>query len=374
MNYCKKCVLPDTRPNLSLDSEGICSACRSSTTKKTINWAQREAAFAKLVQRVKDQNAEYDCVIPVSGGKDSIWQVRKCLEYGLHPLAITWKTPARTKLGQKNLDALIALGVDHIDFQVNPKVERRFIYETLNRFGSTAIPMHFSLFAVPTRLAVQMSIPLIVWGENAAFEYGTDDEAFTGFQLDSKYLSRFGVNHGTTAENWISDSLTRKDLTPYFFPNDSMLQKSQTNAVFLGYYFNWDPEITLAAAELAGFSRREEGPKTGFYNYADIDCDFISTHHYFKWLKFGFTRLFDNLSLEIRNGRVTRDEAVSIIKDYGSQRPEQDIQKLIKFLGISYEDYLAIEEKFRNKDLWKNEKGSWVLPNFIVSDFDWAKA
>ena len=113
--------------------------------------------------------------------------------------------------------------------------------------------------------------------------------------MNSKWLNKHGVMHGTTAKDWVDKDLTIKDLTPYFGPNDSELIKSGIKAIFLGYFFEWDPEISLNIAKKNGFSVRDEGPKTGYYNYADIDCDFISIHHYIKWYKFGFTRLFDNL-------------------------------------------------------------------------------
>lgn len=146
MRYCTSCVLPDTRPNLTLDAGGVCNACRAHMTKRAIDWMARRQGFRTLVENVKDRSSGYDCLIPVSGGKDSTWQVITCLEHGLTPLAVTWKTPARTGIGQRNLDNLVSLGVDHIDYQINPKVESRFMLKTLERFGSTAIPMHLALF------------------------------------------------------------------------------------------------------------------------------------------------------------------------------------------------------------------------------------
>jgi hypothetical protein len=139
----------------------------------------------------------YDCVIPVSGGKDSTWQVVKCLEYGLNPLAVTWKTPARTEVGAQNLANLVALGVDHIDYQINPKVERRFMLKALERFGSTAVPMHMALFSIPLTVAVRFEIPLVVWGENSALEYG----GATNVRLPSQHhlaekLRRHARHHG----------------------------------------------------------------------------------------------------------------------------------------------------------------------------------
>jgi N-acetyl sugar amidotransferase len=369
--YCKNCVLPDTRPNLVIDDDGICNACKSYGTRSDIDWQKHEKLFQRVVEKAKKCGQGYDCLIPVSGGKDSTWQVVKCLEYGLNPLTVTWKTPARTRLGQENLDNLIRLGVDHIDYQVNPEVEKKFMYLALNKYGSTAIPMHMAMFNIPLKIAVNFHIPLVIWGENSAFEYGGTEDEQKGFRLNSHWLKKYGVTHGTTAEDWVSNDLSRKELNSYFGPSDEEIDKAGVLAIFLGYYFPWDVATSLRIASKNGFKVRKEGPKTGYYNYADIDDDFISIHHWLKWYKFGFTRLWDNLSLEIRNGRMTRDVAIEIIRERGSEIPHEDIDKFCEFVGISKSHFLEICEGFRDRDLWFNDKGVWKIKNFLIPDWEW---
>lgn len=371
MRYCKRCIIPDSRPNLVIDEEGICNACRSHGSRPNIDWEQRELLFRDVVENAKAKSRGYDCLVPVSGGKDSTWQVIRCLEYGLNPLAVTWKTPGRTELGQQNLDNLVSLGVDHIDYQISPVVERKFVYRSFCKFGSTAIPMHMALFNIPLRLAAKFEIPLVVWGENSAFEYGGTEDARKGFKLDKQWLRNYGVTHGTTAEDWVADDLTRKELTPYFGPEEGELESKGVLAVFLGYYFAWDPETSLRVASEHGFKSREAGPKTGYYNYADIDDDFISIHHFLKWYKFGFTRLFDNLSLEIRNGRMSREEAVAILAKAGTQEPREDIEKLCEFLQISTSHFYEICETFRNHDVWARQNSRWIIKDFLIDDWSW---
>lgn len=371
MKYCLRCVTPDSRPNISFDGRGVCNGCTASESKPSIDWAARERSFREVVARAKSRARTYDCLIPVSGGKDSTWQVVRCLEVGLHPLAVTWKTPGRTAVGARNLANLVALGVDHVDFQVNPKVESRFMLETLEKHGSTAVPMHLGLFRIPLTMAHRYEIPLVVWGENSAFEYGGTEDERRGFRMDEAWLRKFGVTHGTTAADWVSDRLTRADLTPYFGPTDRELEEKGVLSVFLGYYFPWDPAESLRVAEAHGFSRRAEGPKTGYYDYADIDDDFISIHHFIKWYKFGITRLFDNLSLEIRNGRMSREEAVRIIREKGDQTPHEDIAAFCRFAGISRERFFEILEKFRNPEVWKRAGSMWTIPGFLIPDWTW---
>ncbi len=371
MNYCAKCILPDTRPNIALDSDGICNACLTHGSRQAIDWEQRERAFSDVVRHAKSSSSGYDCLIPVSGGKDSTWQVVKCLEYGLNPLAVTWKTPARTPIGTVNLANLVSLGVDHVDYQVSPDVEKKFIYLALAERGSPALPMHMALFNIPLKIAVSFRIPLVIWGENSAFEYGGTEQESTGFRLDRRWLRKYGVTHGTTARDWVSPDLTEKELTPYFGPTDEELEQAGTQAIFLGHFFAWDPETSLAVAKAHGFGTRTQGPKTGYYDYADIDDEFISINHYLKWYKFGFTRLFDNLSLEIRNGRMTRDEAIDIVLKRGEEAPCEDIARFCDFLGISQDHFYEVIERFRNPDIWIRRNGTWVIEDFLIPDWYW---
>jgi len=372
MRYCTRCLIPETRPNITFDEVGVCNACRAHETRREIDWAAREKNLLEVVRHAQSRSAGYDCLIPVSGGKDSTWQVVKCLEYGLRPLAVTWKSPARTELGAENLANLIRLGVDHIDYQVSPTVEKKFMVQALVRYGSTAIPMHLALFNIPLQIAVRFKIPLVVWGENSAFEYGGTAEERTGFRLDRQWLKKYGVTHGTTAHDWVSESLTAKELTPYLGPTDEELEQAGVLAVFLGYYLAWDPETTRRVASEHGFKARAAGPRTGYYNYADIDDDFISIHHYLKWHKFGFTRLFDNLSLEIRNGRLTREAAIQIVRATGDQTPHADIEKFCAFAEITPAHFFDVVEKFRNSAIWhKGADGVWYLPGFLIDDWKW---
>ncbi|MBI4356615.1 MAG: N-acetyl sugar amidotransferase [Gammaproteobacteria bacterium] len=371
MRWCTSCILPDTRPGIVMGADGICNACKNSGRKqKEINWDEREKAFRQLVEHVKLRTNRFDCLIPVSGGKDSTWQVVKCLEYGLRPLTVTWKTPVRTAIGQKNLDNLVRLGVDHVDWQVNPEVEKKFLLKAFEKYGATAIPMHMALFNIPLSIAVKFDIPLVVWGENSAFEYGGADEALMGFRLDSKWLSAHGVTHGTTAHDWIDSELSEKDLSSYFGPTDEELEERDIKAIFMGYYFKWDVETSLKVAKAHGFEIASS-PRTGIYNYADLDDDFISIHHWMKWYKFGFTRSFDNLSLEIRNGRLTRYQALEILKERGEERPVSDIQKFCAFISVSEDRFFKAVERYRNLGIWYRDLDIWKIRDFLIPDWRW---
>jgi N-acetyl sugar amidotransferase len=373
MRYCRTCILPHTRPNIRFDANGKNCNCATAEKKAAVDWTAREAMFRQLVAETRAKGARYDCIIPVSGGKDSTWQVIKALEYGLKPLCVTWKTPARNVLGAANLQNLINLGVEHIDFSINPLVERCFTLKAFAKLGSPVIPMHMALHAVPLQIAVGLKVPLILWGENSAYEYGGEDEGLKGTRLTHAWLKKFGVTNGTSAEDWIGDDLSRRDLAPYFWPSDAEQDAAGVNAVFLGHYFRWDPVMTYEAAKARGF-QADDKPKTGYYAFADVDDEFLITiHHWMKWFKFGFTRLWDNLSLEIRNGRMSRDQAMEIVRASGEEMPVEEIRRFCDYVGINESRFFEIVDSFRNKDIWKKDmEGHWRLESFLIPEWKWA--
>ncbi len=373
VRYCVRCVLPDSRPNLELDAEGVCNACRAHGQRPDIDWKARAADFRALVERSIARSEGYDCLIPVSGGKDSTWQVVTCLKHGLRPLCVTWKTPARTEIGRRNLQNLIDLGVDHIDYQVSPKVESRFMLEAFRRLGDPGIPMHMSLFAIPLTIAVRYRIPLVVWGENSATEYGTLNGVGLGNRLNAAWLAKFGVTHGTTWRDWLGPFMTARDMLPYRGPDEDELEAAGCEAVFLGHYFSWDPEKVLEVAKAHGFSADPSGPRTGYYDFADVDDDFISVHHWLKWHKFGFTRSYDNLSLEIRNGRMTREEAIAAIRSRGDETPRADIFRFCDFVGIDRQEFDRVADTFRDPAIWSRRHGRWVIDDFLIPDWQWSE-
>lgn len=375
VRFCQSCVLPDSRPGIEIGADGVCNACKGHRANRIqIDWTEREAKLSRIVDQARSVGAGYDCIVPVSGGKDSFWQVIRCKELGMKVLAVTWKSPGRNALGQSNLDALVRLGVDHIDFAIDPSVEARFMKKTLIETGSSAVPMHLAIFAIPMKLAVRMGIPLIVWGESPFMEYGGEAGDSDLNLLNHAWLKRHGILQGREALDWASSELSAAELEPYCPPSEAEFASAQVRSIFLGYYLPWDPETSLRAAEARGFRRRAEGPKIGLYDYADIDCDHIAVHHWFKWPKFGFTRLFDNLSLEIRNCRMSRDKALATIAHLGDQRPSTDIEAACAFMDLPLVEFAALEEKFRDHGIWRRDGGRWVIDGFPVANWSWPAA
>lgn len=356
---------------MSLDAEGVCFGCRNAAAKARIDWAARRAEFEGLVADARRRGGSHDCVIPVSGGKDSFWQVVTCLEHGLTPLCVTYVYPGRTALGERNLRALVSLGVEHREIRLDAAVERRFIEQAFRRTGISGLVSHMAIYAYPIQLAVELGIPLVVYGENSAFEYGTDDESLTGARVDRRWLRRFGVTSGTTVEDWYDDVLTPDALAPLRLPSDEVLAEQDVRVVFLGHYHRWDPEHSRAIALQHGFQAREGGARVGHYDFVNIDDDMIGVHHHPKWHKFGITRTWDTLSMEIRVGRLTREAAITFIRERGDETPWDDIHVFCEYLGLPVSEYFQIVERFRNPSLWTRRDGRWRIEGFLIPDFPW---
>ncbi len=365
IKWCKSCVLSDSRPNIYINIDGECNACKNHKKKKKFNWSKGEIKLSRLFKSIKKKRRSYDCLIPVSGGKDSTWQTVTCLRYGLKPLAITYKSPGRNKSGSDNLNNLISLGVDHIDFTLNPKIEKHFMLKSFKKKGATAIPMHFLIYNLPYKFAQLFNIPLIIWGENPAKEYGFLKAK--DLKLDnSSFWKKHGALSNTMLHNWHDSTLSAQNLSIV-----ALEKKNKARSIFLSDYIEWDPVKVKKIAQKKGFKFPGK-VKTGIYDFADIDCDFISIHHYLKWYKFGITRAFDNLSIEIRNGRISRNKALELLKhSLKFKRPNSDIVKFSNYIGISIKRFNSICEKFRNKKIWKKKGNTWKIENFILKNYNW---
>jgi N-acetyl sugar amidotransferase len=368
ITWCKNCILPNTRPNIFINHNGICNACENHNAKELVNWSSKLTILKEITNKIKKKSKfGFDCLIPVSGGKDSTWQTYNCLKLGLKPLAFTWKNPGMTFVGQKNLDNLIKIGVDHIQWTVNPAIEAKFMLKTFKKLGSAAIPMHFAIHNIATRIANKFGIPLIVWGENSAVEYGQVSRADLDSVMSNSWRKYYGVNNGTVIYDWVGNDLKKKDLLSYM-PSSSKNKKF--TEIFLGNFIKWDPIKVYKFSKKIGFKQNNKS-RTGIYKFADIDDDFISIHHWMKWYKFGITRDFDNLSLEIRNGRISRDKAIDILKSKKNFLPLDDIKKFCKYTNININNFFAIAEKFRNRNIWTKINNKWRIDNFLINGWKW---
>ena len=373
IKYCKKCVTPNTRPKIEFNEKGICSACISAKQKnKVIDWSEREQKLREIFENNRrKKDTEYDCIIPVSGGKDSIYQVHIVKNvYDMNPLCITNRTLARTSQGEENLHALRCMGVDHIDFTMNPVGFNRATKKAFEGFGDCSLVEHLATYAIIARMALQTRIPLVVWGENPYMEYGGDELDRNKSLLNNKLVVELPILKGKTADYWIGENISLQDLQSLVIPSVEELDSIRYSPIFLGYYLPWDAKQNVEIAKKYGFKVRESEAVMGLYDYADLDCMNIVIHHYFKWLKFGFNRVTDHASNEIRKGRLSREDAIKLVRERdGMKPPKEYIKAFCKQIDITVEYFWEIAEKFRNLDIWgKNENGDWYIEGWIGGD------
>lgn len=356
--------MPTSRPGIELNNDKVCGGCLGFNEKKeVINWKSREEELNKILDTYRGKG-EYDCLVPVSGGKDSTWQVYTMLQKGMNPLAITIKCQYRTPLGQRNLDNLINLGVDHIDFTVNPKLDSKFMLKTYEEMGNPSLVEHLVMWSTIIKTALRYGIKLIVWAENSALEYGGNAQDRNKFNMDYDWIRKYGVTNGTFAEDWADENLPLEKLTSYRLPDEQLLNDAGIENLFLGMYQEWEPEDIAKKSQSIGFEWAEN-PVLGLHPFVGVDCDFRVVHHFMKWYKFGVTKLWDNLAIEIREGRMTRDDAINYLRDNTEPIPMKEIGTFCTYLNISIERFFEIAEKHRNLDIWKkDENGSWYLPEF----------
>ena len=371
--YCTQCITASTRPAISFNKNGICSACDNSEKKINVNWKKRKLEFQKVLKKHKKLNInnDYDCIVPVSGGKDSVYQTYLLKKvYKMRPLAITWKTPARTLQGEKNLNALKNIGVDHVDFSINPKVINLIRKKSFIKFGDSSYLDHLCIYNLIPNLALKFKIPLVVWGENPYFEYGGSKKNSAERTQNLTMIKKHDVLKNFSSEKWIGRVISKKDITSFSTPNEEKLKLLRYEPIYLGYYFPWDIKTNITIAKKAGFTGRKAGPIMGLYSEADIDCINIVIHHYFKWLKFGFNRITDNASNEIRKGRMSREQAIKLAKKFDGVKPPMEyISHFCKQINITEDFFWKIANKFRNKKIWKrDEKKRWYIQNWIGGD------
>lgn len=362
MKICKKCVMPDTKPDLHFDEEGVCDACRSQEMKnKDIDWKQRESEFLELVKQNKT-HPDYDCIIGVSGGKDSTYQVVKVLELGLNPLCVCFEPTIPTKIGKKNLENLNNLGIDLIHIKRNPIVYKKLAREAIKRTGDCEWQHHIGLFTTVPKMAVNFNVPLIIWGENPQIEYGGPAASKSRNMLDRGWLEEHGGLLGNRISDMIGiEGLTKRDLSLYTYPQDEDIRRVGVTGLFLGYYFKWDLRENLRVSKENGFLTTTRPVETTYENFENLDCFSNHVHDYLKYVKYGFGRATDNACLDIRLGYISREEGVRLVNKYDGIPPRLAIEEYLKYTGFSQEEFDTIIDSFTNKKIFKRDnKGKFI--------------
>lgn len=367
IRYCTRCVMPETKPDIFFDADGVCSACRHFEQRDDVDWDARRDELLSILDRYRSRTGDnYDCIVPVSGGKDSTYQTVKMLELGLNPLCVTATTDELSEIGRRNLDNLGRLGVDHIEVSTNPVVRRRLNRLALTQVGDISWPEHVAIFTVPVRLAVQLSVPLIVWGENSQNEYGGPAAAAENNVLTRQWLEEFGGLLGMRVTDLLGqEGISPHHLIQYTYPTDEVLANAGVTGLFLGHYLPWDGWSNALIAQANGFETFPNVVEGSLVNYENLDNVQTGIHDYFKFLKFGFGRATDLACAQIRRGRLTRADAIHLVRQHDGRFPwtylGQPLERTLERIGMDLDEFQRVCDRFTNKKLFlRDDEGRLI--------------
>lgn len=386
VKYCKKCVMSNQRPSSVVEfkhrsndkkptvifEDGICSACKYAEIKKTIDWDSREKELKEICNKYRSSNGSYDCIVPGSGGKDSAY-VSHILKtkYKMHPLTVTWAPHKYSDIGWKNFQNWIHSGFDNILFTPNGKVHRLLTQLAFKNLVHPFQPFILGQRMIASRFSALYKIPLVFYGEHAA-EYGDDIEgAFkptmdTKFyenkkELDNLYLG--GVNAKELLQKY---NLEEADLNPYLPVDGHLLQEIGTQIHHMSYYLKWDPqEHYYYAAENTGFEANTQRTEGSYSKYSSIDDELDYFHYFTTLIKFGVGRATYDAAQEVRNGKITREEAVYLVRKYDSEFPKSRFNTFLNYIDIEKDEFWDIINKARSPHLWSNLNGEWKLKHQV---------
>jgi len=369
VKFCARCVISNQRPRIEFDDSGVCGACRVAELKREIDWEARERELRILLDKHRRSDGYWDVVVPCSGGKDSVYVAHKLkFDYGMNPLTVTWAPHAYTDVGRRNLEKLIHSGIDNIVGTPNGQLHRLLTKLSTVHLGDPFQPFIYGQKAFPMRMAITHNIPLVMYGEDGEVEYGGDMKAVG---RRSHNISEDMTKHyfsGMPPEVWEQYGISKNLLNFYFPPTTEEADKIGLENHFFGYYKKWIPqENYYYAVENIDFEAEPDGRSEGTYSkYASLDDKFAGFHNYFAYLKFGLGRATSDAAHEIRDGHITRDEGVALVRKFDGEFPKKHFKEFLAYINMTESEFKQIEDKFRANHLWvKNADGQWTLKNQV---------
>lgn len=371
MQYCSRCVYPEVAVNVILDDEGVCTACRVAEELNSLTdefWERRRKRFEEVIERYRSKDrTNYDCVIAVSGGKDSYWQtylIKKV--YGLNPLLVTYHGNNYLPEGQGNLDRMRdVFGVDHLVFGPSVDTVRKLNRLCFRRMGDMNWHAHAGIKIVPIIAAVRYRIPLVVWGEitwSVSGMFSPDDYV--------EYNKRTVMEHDLRGYDWTKmideqEGISAENLLWLRFPTDKELADVGLRGIYIGNFFRWDPNqhADLMRREF-GFEYARQPFERTYRTMSNLDdMHENGIHDYMKFVKFGYGRASDHASKDIRDGYISREEGIELVRKYDSVKPMRDLNRWLEYVGMSENEFDAIADTFRNSRVWRKGPNGWEKDN-----------
>jgi N-acetyl sugar amidotransferase len=355
--------MPDTRPRVVFDGEGVCNACRNSEEKERIDWDARRNEFLSLIEPFRSHDGRWDCVVPWSGGKDSSTiAYRLKFEFGLNPLLVTFSPLLPNVVGEQNREAMIQLGFDHLYVRPNQRVHRHLARRFFLERGNPKVAWDAGIHAVPIQVAVNYQIPLVFYAEHGESEYGG-----RVLSEESKRIKDFTevLEHhiGDDPHNWIEERVTAADLNPYLYPDLEKVRQANIRAFYFSYFFRWSMRrnFELIRTKIA-FATHPAGRTVGtFTDFDSLDDKSDNLYYYLQYIKFGFGRAVRDACRMVQNGQMTREQAVELAHRYDGEFPEEFLEEMQEYLTMTRAELLAVIDKHRNPELWSKQGETWTL-------------
>lgn len=364
ISWCTSCLNVSTRPRIKFDESGRCNACVWAEQKKSLNWEARTVELTGLLDTHRGSSQGFDCLVPVSGGKDGSYVAYKLKnQYGMRPLTATVRPPLSLPIGESNLLRFIDCGFDHVHITPNARSMR-----TLNRLGliDMGFPYYGWLIAIQTavlRLAVDMQIPLVFYGEDGEVEYGGSSETATSSTYDIEYMRRIYLEGG---HDRILDAagLDREERYLFTFPDTSDLRSSSLRVAHWSYFESWDPYRNyLVAKEHCGLQEASETNSGTFTNFAQNDQALYALHAFLMYLKFGFGRATQDAGIEIRRGAMTRDQGLNLVRLYDGQFPSAFLNNYLEYYEMTEDQFFSVLDRWAHPELFERNGNTWI-PKF----------
>lgn len=345
LQYCVRCCMPETSEGIIFDEMGICRACRSSEQKMHIDWEVREKELASILNHYKKISGDnYDCLVPISGGKDSIFQLHVLVNiYKMKPLACTFSHNWWSQTGWYNLwNTIEKLNVDHVMFTPSRSLVNNIARKSLAIIGDSCWHCHAGVGAYPLQVALMYEIPLIIWGESVA-EAGNKASYEDQVEFDNTYFQK--VSMKAEPNQLIGEKISKRDMTPFRIPSKEDLDSLKMRGIFLGDYMFWDGERQVEFIK-EKFDWKEDEVEGTYKQYKSVECRMAGVHDYSKYVKRGFGRATDHASQDVRAGLMSRAEAFEIIKKFDPKRPDE-LDYYLEITGYSEKEFEAILKEQR---------------------------
>jgi len=386
MEYCKRCVYPaNTQPHILLDEDGICSGCRVVEKRADVDWEDRRSQLDDLLTEYKaiadERNNAYDCIIPVSGGKDSHYQTYLISEvYDMNPLLVTYNHTYNTRIGLRNIRNIVnQFGCDLLRYTSSRETVRKLTRYMLEKTGDVTWHYHAGIMTFPIQTAVNYDIPLIVWGESGyrykMGMYNTDDMVeFTQKERQEHDMRGFEPEDILDDPQGQELGIEASDLAPFEYPSDSEIEEVGVRGIYLDNFMQWDAhhqtKQMIEECDFATYPRGLHQSNRTFLNYSEIDDAANGTHDYLRYLKFGYGRATDHAVREIRHGRMTREEGIELIERYDHRRPN-DLDFFLDFLDMTESEFESSIKDMRDSRIWEqDENGNWYRTDSIGNHLD----